>query len=88
MRTRHTPHSLSGFPVYSSAFLSENELVLGGGGGTAKAGIKNKLRLFHVGPERSLEILGEVELNIGEDAPMSMAADKTVLLPVFARPAF
>ncbi|KAH0587327.1 hypothetical protein H2248_006127 [Termitomyces sp. 'cryptogamus'] len=77
MRTRHTPHSLSGFPVYSSAFLSENELVLGGGGGTAKAGIKNKLRLFHVGPERSLEILGEVELNIGEDAPMSMAADKT-----------
>lgn len=43
MRTQHTPHSLPAFPVYSSAFISEHELVLGGGGGQSKTGIKNKL---------------------------------------------
>lgn len=43
MRARHTPHALPAFPVYSSAFLSDNELVLGGGGGASRSGIKNKL---------------------------------------------
>ncbi|KAG6911688.1 hypothetical protein DXG01_007938 [Tephrocybe rancida] len=62
------------FPVYSSSFISENELVLGGGGGQVKTGVKNKLRLYNVGPERSLDLLEEVELEQGEDAPMSMAA--------------
>ncbi|KAG6832950.1 hypothetical protein H0H92_004834 [Tricholoma furcatifolium] len=74
MRTSHTPHSLPTFPVFSSSFLSENELVLGGGGGSSKTGIKNKLRLYNVKQERSLELLGEVELEKGEDSPMSMAA--------------
>ncbi|KAF8076223.1 WD40 repeat-like protein [Lyophyllum atratum] len=74
MRTRHSPHSLPAFPVYSSSFLSETELVLGGGGGASRSGIKNKLRLYNVGSERSLELLDEFELEKGEDAPMSMAA--------------
>lgn len=43
MRTKHTPHPLPAFPVYSSAFISEHELVLGGGGGQSKTGVKNKL---------------------------------------------
>ena len=43
MRTKHTPHSLAAFPIYSSAFVSPNELVLGGGGGQSRSGIKNKL---------------------------------------------
>lgn len=43
MRTRHIAHSLPTFPVYSSAFLSHNLLVLGGGGGASRTGIKNKL---------------------------------------------
>lgn len=43
MRARHEPHSLPAFPVYSSSFLSPNELVLGGGGGASRSGIKNKL---------------------------------------------
>ncbi|KAG6837952.1 hypothetical protein H0H93_008346 [Arthromyces matolae] len=76
MRPPHTPHELPAFPVYSSSFLSENELVLGGGGGTAKAGIKNRLRVFNVGPQRSLDQIGEVELEVGEDAPMSMVANR------------
>ncbi|GLB33644.1 putative WD40 repeats containing protein [Lyophyllum shimeji] len=75
MRTGHSPHAFPAFPVYSSSFLSENELVLGGGGGASRSGIKNKLRLYNVGPERSLELLDEFELEKGEDAPMSMAAD-------------
>lgn len=43
MRARHISHSLPAFPVYSSSFLSENELILGGGGGASRSGIKNKL---------------------------------------------
>ena len=43
MRTKHSVHSLPAFPVYSSAFVSPNELVLGGGGGQSRSGIKNKL---------------------------------------------
>lgn len=43
MRTRHTAHSFSAFPVYSSTFLSNDLLVLGGGGGSGKSGIKNRI---------------------------------------------
>ncbi|KAG5635779.1 hypothetical protein H0H81_010139 [Sphagnurus paluster] len=74
MRTRHAPHAVPGFPVYSSSFISENELVLGGGGGQSRSGVKNKLRLYKVGSETSFELLDEFELEKGEDAPMSMAA--------------
>lgn len=45
MRTKHASHSLPAFPVYSCAFVSPNELVLGGGGGQTRSGIKNKLVL-------------------------------------------
>ncbi|KAI0080678.1 WD40 repeat-like protein [Panus rudis PR-1116 ss-1] len=82
MRTKHSPHSLPGFPVYSCAFVSENELVLGGGGGQSKTGIKNKLRLYRVNSEKVMELLDELELDKGEDAPMSMAAsldDKEII---------
>jgi hypothetical protein len=43
MRARHTAHSTPTFPVYTAVFLSPEELVLGGGGGASKTGIKNKL---------------------------------------------
>ncbi|KAJ3803058.1 WD40 repeat-like protein [Lentinula aff. detonsa] len=80
MRVAHTSHALSAFPVYSSAFLSQSELVIGGGGGATKSGIKNKLRAFHVGNDRSIEQKHELELARGEDAPMSMATDgKTIV---------
>ncbi|EGO01855.1 hypothetical protein SERLA73DRAFT_120500 [Serpula lacrymans var. lacrymans S7.3] len=73
MRTRHTAHPLPAFPVFSSAFLSSNEVVLGGGGGASRSGIKNKLRLYRVDEDRSLHLLNELELEKDEDAPMSMA---------------
>ena len=50
MRAKHSSHSLAAFPVYSSAFVSPTELVLGGGGGQSRTGVKNKLvssRLFY-----------------------------------------
>ncbi|KAJ3853001.1 WD40 repeat-like protein [Lentinula lateritia] len=80
MRVAHTSHALPAFPVYSSAFLSQNELVVGGGGGATKSGIKNKLKLFKVAKDRSAEQLDELELAIGEDAPMSMATDGTTVV--------
>ena len=31
------------FPVFSLAFTADNQLVLGGGGGAGRSGVKNKL---------------------------------------------
>ncbi|KAF5322709.1 hypothetical protein D9619_000869 [Psilocybe cf. subviscida] len=74
MRPKHTQHTLPTFPVYSSAFLSATQLVLGGGGGASKTGIKNKIRLYEVSDDRNIELKNEFELEKGEDAPMSIAA--------------
>ncbi|THH33643.1 hypothetical protein EUX98_g502 [Antrodiella citrinella] len=74
MRTKHAVHSLPAFPVYSCAFVGPDEVVLGGGGGQSKTGIKNKLRLYEVKSEKNIELRDELELASGEDAPMSMAA--------------
>lgn len=99
MRARHTAHSTPNFPVYSAAFLSPTELILGGGGGASKTGIKNKLvrhhyipgdsdtsfpvflfsqRLYHIDEFLTLKIADELQLESGEDAPMSMAAHPDV----------
>jgi len=43
MRPHHTQHSLSGFPIHSAAFVTPNDIVIGGGGGSSKSGVKNKL---------------------------------------------
>ncbi|KAF8211305.1 quinon protein alcohol dehydrogenase-like superfamily [Mycena galopus ATCC 62051] len=75
MRTQHTPHMLTAFPVYCSVFLSPTHLVLGGGGGASKTGIKNKLRVYDVGENRSLTLVDELQLEPGDDAPMSIAAN-------------
>ncbi|KAG2077580.1 WD40 repeat-like protein [Suillus decipiens] len=74
MRAQHTTHSLPAFPVYSCAFVASDQIVVGGGGGAAKTGIKNKLRLFNISQDRQLKMLYEHELEKGEDAPMSIAA--------------
>jgi len=74
-RTEHTLHALQAFPVYSLAFVSDARLVVGGGGGASRSGIKNKLRLYEVErPKLALKQLSELELEAGEDAPMTIAA--------------
>lgn len=35
-----------GYPVFDAAFLSEDRLVIAGGGGEGKNGIKNKIVCF------------------------------------------
>jgi len=55
--------------------VAPNEVVLGGGGGQTRSGIKNRLRLYNVESDKEFELLNELELDAGEDAPMSMAAD-------------
>ncbi|KAJ7368124.1 WD40 repeat-like protein [Mycena albidolilacea] len=75
MRTQHTPHFLTAFPVYCSVFLSPTHLVLGGGGGASKTGIKNKLRVYDVADNRAITLVDELQLEPGDDAPMSIAAN-------------
>ncbi|EKM80201.1 hypothetical protein AGABI1DRAFT_57743 [Agaricus bisporus var. burnettii JB137-S8] len=72
MRPRHTPHTLPAFPVHAAAFLAPDRLVLGGGGGFSKTGVQNKIRLYSVDPEGSIDLKTEIQV---EDAPTSMAAD-------------
>lgn len=43
MRANHTSHALASFPVYSLGFVGDDKVVLGGGGGAGRSGIKNKL---------------------------------------------
>lgn len=43
MRTQHALHTLPAFPVYSLGFIRDGKLLLGGGGGATRSGIKNKL---------------------------------------------
>ncbi|KAG8218803.1 WD40 repeat-like protein, partial [Butyriboletus roseoflavus] len=75
MRVQHTAHPFTAFPVYSCAFIADDQVLVGGGGGASRTGIKNKLRLFRVSDDRQLHMLSELELEKGEDAPMSMTAD-------------
>ncbi|KAH8830698.1 WD40 repeat-like protein [Flagelloscypha sp. PMI_526] len=74
MRAKHTLHQFSGFPAYASGFTGPNTLVLGGGGGNSKTGIKNQIRLYNINDaSHAIELLDTVQLAPGEDAPMSLA---------------
>ncbi|KAK1236681.1 hypothetical protein PQX77_000037 [Marasmius sp. AFHP31] len=75
MRVKHTPHSFEGFPVYSSTFISDNQVVFGGGGGASKSGIKNKLASHSstVVPRISCVKGGEQRLYaVGEDLSIDL----------------
>ncbi|KIJ56638.1 hypothetical protein M422DRAFT_22792 [Sphaerobolus stellatus SS14] len=73
MRTRHTSHPLAAFPVYTSTFLSDDLLVLGGGGGFGKSGVKNRIRVYKVQSDEKIDLVDELELG-ADDAPMSIAS--------------
>ncbi|KIM21819.1 hypothetical protein M408DRAFT_333251 [Serendipita vermifera MAFF 305830] len=73
MRPQHTGYVLEGFPIYSSSFVSPSRLILGGGGGQTRSGVRNKLRLYDVTLE-ALNLVHEYEFEAGSDAPMSIAA--------------
>ncbi len=75
-------HTL-GFPVFCLAFTpSRSRLLIGGGGGATKAGVKNALLYFDVNESQGgLEPLGELLFSKLEDGCMSVAVHPTVRLP-------
>ncbi|KAF7313674.1 WD-REPEATS-REGION domain-containing protein [Mycena chlorophos] len=84
MRPQHTPHLLDSFPVYSAGFIDAKNLVLGGGGGSSRTGVLNKLRVYSVADDREITLVDELELARGEDSPMSIATNPEARCYVFA----
>ena len=86
-----TAHGL-GLPIFSLAFVDgaapaaddaaparSLQLVLGGGGGNSKTGVRNKLLLYSLDPiTRDIAELDTFVLPKDEDAPMSLAAHPDV----------
>ncbi|KAI8324305.1 WD40 repeat-like protein [Martensiomyces pterosporus] len=63
-----------GFPVGCIGITAGNEIVLGGGGGPGRSGVKNKLALYSVdSKKRTLKSISEVVLSSDEDAPTCLA---------------
>lgn len=64
------------FPVYSVAWTDDKTVVLAGGGGSSRTGVKNRLSSYTVDfRERQLSLVEEHELSREEDAPMTIAID-------------
>ncbi|RCH82378.1 hypothetical protein CU097_005289 [Rhizopus azygosporus] len=62
-----------GFPIFGLAFTSNGQLVVGGGGGAGRSGVKNKLSLYKIDTRRKdLEEDASFEFSSEEDAPMSL----------------
>ncbi|KAJ2552486.1 hypothetical protein EV175_003291 [Coemansia sp. RSA 1933] len=64
-----------GFPIGCISVTQANEIVLGGGGGTGRSGVRNKLAVYSIdtGSNR-LKRTHELELSSEEDAPTCLAA--------------
>ncbi|CAG8435319.1 5551_t:CDS:10 [Diversispora eburnea] len=59
------------FPVYCAGFSPAGDILIGGGGGSVKSGIKNKFELYklNITEKTPFEKITELELNKNEDAP-------------------
>ncbi|EGG05427.1 uncharacterized protein MELLADRAFT_88079 [Melampsora larici-populina 98AG31] len=70
-----------GSPIYCVVFIENDQIVLGGGGGSSKSGIANKLWYIKIKPNsKEFSILHEYGLPIGSDAPMSIDFDRSTSL--------
>ncbi|KAK5989943.1 hypothetical protein PT974_08206 [Cladobotryum mycophilum] len=63
------------YPLYSLSFDPEdaNRLVVGGGGGTSRSGVGNKITVLETASQDELRIAGEFEISRDEDSVMSLA---------------
>ncbi|GFZ50719.1 hypothetical protein JCM24511_08477 [Saitozyma sp. JCM 24511] len=76
-RTAHYPHPTPAYPVYALDWVSDDTLLLAGGGGATKSGIDNKLKLAKVSKDgKELKYLDELKLSNEEDAPMTLAVSR------------
>ncbi|KAI9365817.1 WD40-repeat-containing domain protein [Pilaira anomala] len=67
-----------GIPIFGLGFTSTNQLIMGGGGGAGRSGVKNKLSSFKVDVRRKdLEEDATFEFGVGEDAPMCLDVHPT-----------
>ncbi|KAI8094597.1 WD40-repeat-containing domain protein [Thamnidium elegans] len=67
-----------GIPIFGLAFTSSNQLIMGGGGGAGRSGVKNKLSSYKVDVRRKdLEEDATFQFEAGEDAPMCLDAHPT-----------
>ncbi|ORX48294.1 WD40 repeat-like protein [Hesseltinella vesiculosa] len=63
-----------GFPVFGLGFTTNNELIVAGGGGAGRSGVKNKLVKYTIDVRRNdFEEDAMYEISSEEDAPMSLA---------------
>ncbi|KAM0747959.1 WD40 repeat-like protein [Meredithblackwellia eburnea MCA 4105] len=64
------------FPVYAIDFINDTIVILAGGGGSSRTGVKNRLSMYKIDPSgRQFDLVEEHELSKQEDAPMSIAVD-------------
>ncbi|CEP16695.1 hypothetical protein [Parasitella parasitica] len=62
-----------GFPVFGLGFTADNQLILGGGGGASRSGVKNKMVSYKIDVRRKdLEEDATFEFAATEDAPMCL----------------
>ncbi|RHZ45448.1 hypothetical protein Glove_674g5 [Diversispora epigaea] len=63
------------FPVYCAGFSPAGDILIGGGGGSVKTGIKNKFELYklNITEKTPFEKITELELKRNEDAPSCLA---------------
>ncbi|KAJ1865085.1 hypothetical protein LPJ73_000109 [Coemansia sp. RSA 2703] len=63
-----------GFPIGCIGVTQNNEIVLGGGGGAGRSGVKNKLSVYSIDSKgRMLKPVCELVLSSDEDAPTCLA---------------
>ncbi|KAK3825956.1 MAG: WD40-repeat-containing domain protein [Benniella sp.] len=62
-----------GIPIYCAGFTHDDNLILAGGGGAGRSGVKNKICIYRVDQtNKTLTSLVEKILSRDEDAPMSL----------------
>ncbi|KAJ2509382.1 hypothetical protein GGI11_005906 [Coemansia sp. RSA 2049] len=67
-----------GFPIACIGVTQSNEIVLGGGGGSGRSGVRNKLAVYAIESKNNaakLKKAHELELSSEEDAPTCIAAN-------------
>ncbi|KAF9170922.1 hypothetical protein BGX21_008761 [Mortierella sp. AD011] len=63
-----------GIPIYCVGFTNDDKLILAGGGGAGRSGVKNKISIYKIDTaDKSIKSVVEKELSRDEDAPMSIS---------------